>query len=423
VILRPITFPTPATMRQFSAASILGVVMSVFAVGFGAQASDIPNDDTDTRHVAPVAVEEIHASIDKGFDFLLADQNKNGSWGSPTRTKSLNIYAPVPGAHHGFRGAVTSLCVSAIIESGRAADDPEIAAALVRGEDFLLAELPKVRRSAADALYNVWTHAYGIRCLIKMRQRALKAGDKERAAECIRQLKIQIDLATRYESVNGGWGYYDFAVGSKRPASSPTSFTTATMLVAFHEVENSEPPTGIDIDDKIIEHAIAALNRQRLNTNSYTYGEYLKMRPFYDINRPGGSLGRSQACNYALWLWGDETITDEVFVEWLMRLRDRNGWLDIGRKRPVPHESWFGVAGYFFYYGHFYAGHCVEALPDDKAAPYANDLAHIILALQEKDGSWWDFPFYDYHQPYGTAYAIMTLQRCLPTKSTTPAAK
>ena len=39
-------------------------------------------------------------------------------------------------------------------------------------------------------------------------------------------------------------------------------------------------------------------------------------------------------------------------------------------------------------------------------------MAELLLSLQEKDGSWWDFPFYDYHQPYGTAYALMSLVRC-----------
>ena len=41
-------------------------------------------------------------------------------------------------------------------------------------------------------------------------------------------------------------------------------------------------------------------------------------------------------------------------------------------------------------------------------------LADLMLDRQEKDGSWWDYPLYDYHQPYGTGYALMTLQRCLP---------
>ena len=79
------------------------------------------------------------------------------------------------------------------------------------------------------------------------------------------------------------------------------------------------------------------------------------------INRPGGSLGRSQACNLALRLWGDAKVTDQVLKEWLDRLITRNGWLDIGRKRPIPHESHFQVAGYFYYFGHYYATLCAEA--------------------------------------------------------------
>ena len=35
-----------------------------------------------------------------------------------------------------------------------------------------------------------------------------------------------------------------------------------------------------------------------------------------------------------------------------------------------------------------------------------------MLERQEKDGSWWDFPFYNYHRQYGTSFALMTLYRC-----------
>lgn len=65
-------------------------------------------------------------------------------------------------------------------------------------------------------------------------------------------------------------------------------------------------------------------------------------------------------------------------------------------------------------YGHYYASLCVEDLPAEKSTTPKNDLAHIILALQEKDGDWWDFPLYNYHRQYGTAFAIMTLSRCRP---------
>ena len=132
----------------------------------------------------------------------------------------------------------------------------------------------------------------------------------------------------------------------------------------------------------------------------------------YGINRPGGSLGRTQVCNYALRIWGDKTITDKDMDAWLDKLGKRNGWLDIGRKRPVPHEAWFAVAGYFYYYGHYYAAFCTEMLPSNLADPHKQMLAGLMIKHQEKDGSWWDFPFYTYHQPYGTSFAVMTLVRC-----------
>jgi hypothetical protein len=105
-------------------------------------------------------------------------------------------------------------------------------------------------------------------------------------------------------------------------------------------------------------------------------------------------------------------VTDQVLAVWLDRLFARNGWLSIGRKRPIPHESWFSVAGYFYYYGHYYAALCIEELPEAERGAYWDQLAHVLLALQEKDGCWWDYPFYDYHQQYGTAFALMSLGRC-----------
>lgn len=348
----------------------------------------------------------IDESIELGIAFLVADQNENGSWGSARQTKGLNIYAPVPGAHNAFRAAVTAMAISALIESGLA-EDPNSSAgvALKRGTKFLMEELPKVRRATADAIYNVWTHAYGIQALADLYPRATS---KERKA-IVELINDQIYRLGRYESVDGGWGYYDFRIGTVKPSSSSISFTTATCLVAFHEAGDIP---GVEIPEKLLGRAIKSINRQRKSDHTYLYGEYLKARPMYGINRAGGSLGRSQACNYALRIWGDETITNEVICEWLERLGNRNGWLDIGRKRPLPHEAWFAVAGYFFYYGHYYAGLNLTLISEEDRGKYGKMLSGILIELQEKDGSWWDFPFYTYHQPYGTAYAVMTLVNC-----------
>lgn len=358
------------------------------------------------KPVAMPSAAEIERALQRGREFLLARQNPNGSWGSVDSTRPYEVYAPVPGAHHGFRAATTALCIAALIETG--GQTPAVAAALERAEQWLLAELPKVRRATPDAFYNTWAHAYGIQALVRMLGR--RPDDAPRTQRIRELIAQQIDMLDRYEVVDGGWAYYDFEAHTQKPSGSTISFVTATVLVALDEARQ----IGIETPPRLIDRGRASILRQRKPDFSYFYGEYLKSRPMRLINRPGGSLGRSQACNLALRLWGDPLVTDAVLATWLDRLFARNGWLDIGRKRPVPHESWFQVAGYFFYYGHYYAARCIELLPAAERGPHQAQLAAVLTLLQEPDGSWWDFPLYDYHQQYGTAFALMSLQRCRP---------
>jgi len=374
-------------------------------VGLAEAASMEPAAAAAQRKSRPVDVpaEELDAAIARGRTFLVTAQNSDGSFGSAGRTKDLNITAGV-GSHLGFRAATTALAVQALIEE----DDgsPAVAAAIDRGEHWLFERLPDVRRDDPALIYNVWAHAYGIQALVAMHGR--KPDDAARRQQIVDLIHGQFARLVKYESAQGGWGYYDFNVGSQRPASSSTSFVNAVVLIAFDDAKR----IGIEPPEKVTRRAIQATEEQMLPDFSYLYGSYLRWQPRRAVNRPGGSLGRSQACNLALRLWGDERITDAVLEEWLDRLIVRNGWLELGRKRPIPHESFFQVAGYFYFYGHYYAARVLDALPPEVADGYRGNLARIILDVQDADGSWWDYPLYDYHQPYGTAYALMTLHRC-----------
>jgi hypothetical protein len=357
----------------------------------------------------PVDDGEITASVARGVAFLLRDQNADGSWGSPQKTKELNIMAGV-GSHHAFRTAVTALCVSALIEvagpRNKLLDPTAVRLSIQRGEDFLFRELPRVRRDQPILIYNIWSHAYGIQALVRMHGRV--PADKARQTRIEELIRGQYDRLVRYESTEGGWGYYDFGAGTQRPNSDSCSFVNATVLVAFHEAKE----IGVQPPMKLVERGVEGIIAQRNPDFSYLYGFYLRHWPMMEINRPGGSLGRSQACNLALRLWDDRKVTDAVLTEWLDRLIVRNGWLDMGRKRPIPHESHFMVAGYFYYYGHYYATLCVHQLPISQRPFYQDHLARILLGHQERDGSWWDYPLYNYHQQYGTAFALMSLEHC-----------
>lgn len=348
----------------------------------------------------------LDASIRRGVDFLLADQNPNGSWGGATRTKALNIYAPVPGAHHAYRAGASGLALSGMID---AADPrPEVEASIAKAAAWTAAELPKLRRADQTTTYNVWGHAYGLRAISRLHAREQ---DLAKKAGWVRLAQEQVDLADRYEDVNGGWGYLDLfdGVTTQRPSGMPTSFTTATVLLAMDQARTA---MGVKLNEKLVKHAIAGINYQRTPDFSYAYSFDHRLRPRLDINRPAGSLARSQACNAALRVFGETAVTDAVLITWADRFLEREGFLANVRKRPVPHEGQFRIAGYFYYYGIYYFTESVRLLPAEKHAAYAERLAAILLERQEKDGSWWDYPLYDYHQPYGTGYALMALCWC-----------
>ena len=353
----------------------------------------------------PAAVE---AAIERGVHYLLATQNEDGSWGSPNETTGIDIYAPVPAAHSAFHAAVTSLCISALIEVG--GNSKEVQQSLDRAEAWLFENLPHVRRADETAIYNVWTHMYAVSALSHMAKR--HANDSARLEKVKQLIADQIKMLERYECVDGGWNYYDMRAGTQIPAGEGTSFCAAAGVIALEEAKQ----IGVEPPERLVNRALASIRRQQKPDFTYMYGEQFRFAPMHLINRPAGSLGRSQACNFALRIWGDKKITDDVLNTWLDKLFDRNLWLDIGRKRPVPHESYFRVAGYFYYFGHYYAARCVELLPAADRSKHYDQLAQLMIPRQEKDGSWWDFPLYGYHKPYGTAFALMTLGHCRVNK-------
>ena len=347
---------------------------------------------------------EVETAIIKGVDFLIQHQNKNGSWGSPHRTKGLNPLTPLPDGHQAYQAASSALALHGLLESQDRR--PATLASIKKGEDWLLSVLPQQRSINRSASYNIWAHSYGLRALSSL-YREYEDPDKQR--EYIRQAKLQIKKLQEHENVNRGWGYYDFGHKTAKPSGSIMSFTTATAILAMIETSKLmeiELPAGLK------KRTLSSLREMRTPDFSYVYSRSQRYRPRNPINRPAGSLGRSQACNAASRAIGDTAITDEVLSTWLQRLFDRNGWLDMGRKRPVPHEAPAAVAGYFYFYAHYYAAECISMLPESEQEPWREKLAHLMISKQETNGSWWDYPLYNYHYAYGTGYVLSILGKC-----------
>lgn len=361
--------------------------------------------------VNPPSVKEMKDALDRGVTFLIETQHKDGSWGSPEKTALFED--GFLNARYAFQAAVTSIALSSLIEVG----DKRADRAIELAKAWLLKTLPGVKRCSTWEVYNVWTYAFGIQALVRM----LKISPESERAKIVEVIKSQIKLLIRNESIYGGWGYYDESV-FRKPEADPTSFTTSTALIALYEAKQA----GIDVPGDIIKRGIGIVQKQRMPGFNYSYSrneiwngvrgwdnDSRKEGKGGSVNVLGGSLGRSQVCNLALRLWGDTAVTDDVLKTWLTKLFNHHFWIDAGRKRPTPHASYYSVAAYFFYYGHYYASLVIELLPENERKPFKEHMARILVDRQETDGSWWDWPIYNYHQPYGTGFALMALKRAM----------
>lgn len=363
-------------------------------------------DEDDLSRLRPEVPEDISAgeledSIARGARSLLETQREDGAWGGPQWTGGVD-QDPI-GAFDSFDVAVTAMCLEALLDVEQS---DEVIAANEKAFEFLMAETGDIRRADGGNLPHIWAHCYCIQTFSKIYSREEDEQERERLAEAIRLHMTGLD---RWQSINGGWFYY--GNGMAKPANPSCSFVNAAVLVALARARDQ----GIEVDQEMLQKALNATQLMRKPDSSFFYSAMIPgnlegaMNP---INRPAGSLGRSQAGNIALRLWNDADITDEVIMNWLNRLVTRHGWLDMGRKRRIPHVAPAAVAGYFYYFGMYYGTVCMEVLPDNEREFYQHHLARLIIDRQEPDGSWFDYPLYSYHKPYGTAFAMLSLQRC-----------
>ena len=130
------------------------------------------------------------------------------------------------------------------------------------------------------------------------------------------------------------------------------------------------------------------------------------------INQRKGSACRNPLCLYTLDLFG-KRVSQEDFRSSLEDILIRYaGFQRSGVRRPIPHESWYQVSGYFYLYGHAYAAYVMQKLPIENQKKFRPALIDGVMFCHQPDGSFWDYPLYSYHKPYGTAFALIALSRC-----------
>jgi len=343
----------------------------------------------------------VRAAISAGLEYLVANQNEDGSWGG-VRNATFTTSFGNSGTQYCWMVGTTALATQAVLELAR---DEAGREAADRGLTYLMLNTRLVRPAEWD-VDNIWSLIYGLNTLCAALQHPrYRGGDQE--ANLRAAAEKLLDGLKRYQSPRGGWGYYANPGSGWRPDWA-TSFTTAACVLALLEARAA----GLAVDDKMFRAAVRAVERAHLANGAYNYDVSAVPRHFRmeSINQVKGSLGRIQVGNLALYKAGGE-LEEGALLWGVEQFFQHHKFLDAARNKPIPHEAYYANAAYFYLFGHYYAARVIEELPGESRARFEGLLQRELLKCRQKDGSLWDFWLAGNTKPYGTAFGIMALSR------------
>ena len=343
---------------------------------------------------------EAAAGRDRALAYLVENQNPDGSWASGAIEGVLDIGYAVSSFYDWQLGA-HCLALLALLQ---APSTPEREVALRAGVDWWLGTRMPKRGNDWDN-DAIWAGLYGMVCGQALSEDSRFQGAEEAAVIAARRDAF-LDLLVRNQVPTGGWAYYDDPIYSRRPKWA-TSFSTALVLPTMRRALE----LGVLDDPAVLRRGIRYVERCRLPNGAYEYD----LRPVprvpmgESINDVKGSLGRIQVCQWALTVCGSDQVDHAKLRTGLEEFFQHHRFLDIARMRPIPHEAYYANAGYFYFFGHYYAAEAIELLPEDEQESYHARLRPHILKTLREDGSCCDFLGQRYLVVSSTAYAALTL--------------
>ncbi len=359
---------------------------------------------------AELGVDAARSSIAKALHWVVANQRKDGAWASGS-ADSLQVTFFGVETHFAFQYAATALTTRALLGAD---ETPERRKALEQGLEWLCTVRMPKRTSDWDIDCS-WSALYGFDGVARaaLDPRFAASPWKEKLEKRGRELYT---LLEKNQTPEGGWGYYEGPVVSRRPTWA-TSFSTATVIPALVLARDR---LSWGVDAKLVERAVEYVRRCALPNGAYEYdlNPVPRISGGEMINDVKGSLGRIQVCNLARRAAGDPRVTDDVLRRGLQRFLDDHRFLDAARLKPIPHESWYQNAAYFYNFGHCYASLVVNELPEAERESWHAKLRPHFVKVQFADGSTYDFIGNGWAEASGTSFLALALQAGVPAPPT-----
>lgn len=310
----------------------------------------------------------------------------------------------------GYRVGGTSIAILGLLSVPGYRTDTARQDVVARGVRFVLKtlELPRMEEDFVGT-YDVrgWGHVYGLLMLQALQEAKAVPPDLAEQVAAKEKWLVQV-LCDSAIPKTGGWNYSRPA-GYKAAGNGASPFMTAPALQALFLAK----ARGHAVPDAVITQALDALERARAKPGGYAYSTPAKsMNQVEEAQLPRGdrtpgSAARAAACEVTLLLAGRgdlqrlERAVDLFFAHW--------DDLAVRKSQTGTHIPPYGIAPYYFLYGHVYAAQAIEFVPDEQKREALRGKMRAMLAKsREADGSWNDRQF-ERSGGYGTAMALLAM--------------
>ncbi len=293
----------------------------------------------------------------------------------------------------GYRVGGSAIVCQALIEAPGLDDDRH--AAVVRSVKFMLDLIHKDAGMAGKAQTNYdvrgWGQAYALKLFVRMLEIEF-IKDAELAKRVKDTIPHLIDCLAKGKLASGGWNY----AGPR--AFSP--FMTGSTLIALLNAKTA----GYAVDDQMIESALDALETGRGDNSSYAYSG----KPRRGEVAFGGSTARSAVAELCLYRAGRSDV--ERLRQTVDQFFQEENWKEllVRKSQQGTHVGKFGVAPYYFFYGHTYAAMAAEHLPEAERKKYRKGMRSLLWRTIESHGGWNDRVF-PRTESYSTAMSVLAL--------------
>ncbi len=334
--------------QRFTTIALIGVFTTASTHGQTSPAPPLP----------PHVTDEVRSAIDRGLEFLVRSQNRDGSWRSG-------------GPGGAYPTAMTALAGLALLAAGSTPVEGPYARHVSSALTYVLGNARRDGLIAASEELSNCMHGHGFAMLFLAECYGMEESPR-RQAQIRDVLRRAIELTARSQSQAGGWLYTPDSGGDE-------GSVTVTQVQGLRAARNA----GVATPKSVIDEAMGYLVKSTNPDGGITY-------------RAGdGGPSRPPISAAAVVCWYNAGVYDGPRIRRALEYITRTLQPELAAR--TGHE----------YYAHLYMAQAMFLTGPEAWERYYPAVARRLLGAQAPDGSW-DGDFVG--TTYGTAVALIVLQ-------------